>query len=344
VKILYAGAKHDYGDPARGYSFEHYNFYDTLVRMGHDVIYFDFLTELQRRGKRMMNAQLRDMVLSEHPELLFTVLYTDEFDMDVVRWISEHTETVTFNWFTDDHWRFDEYSRYWAPVFNWVSTTAESALPKYRRIGYSSVIKTQWACNHFLYRPLDLPPEYDVTFIGQPHGNRRDVIETLRRAGIDVAVWGYGWDSGKLNQTEMIEVFSRSRINLNLSNASRPVKLRGSWQRLALRKPVLPSQIKGRNFEIPGCGGFLLTDSAENLNEYFIEGTEIVVFNGTRDLVDQVRLFLQRSDERQQIAYAGYRRTLKDHTYELRFRQIFHRMGLVSLDHAVPFETGEVDT
>ena len=42
MKILYAASKFDYGIPARGYSFEHYNFYDSLVGMGHEVEYFDF--------------------------------------------------------------------------------------------------------------------------------------------------------------------------------------------------------------------------------------------------------------------------------------------------------------
>jgi len=42
----------------------------------------------------------------------------------------------------------------------------------------SGKIKPTWeipkACNHFTYQKLDLPLEYDVTFVGQPYGNRRD--------------------------------------------------------------------------------------------------------------------------------------------------------------------------
>jgi len=49
--ILYCGMKYDYGRPAQGYSFEHYNFYDALVNMGHDVLYFDFMTLLQSTGR-----------------------------------------------------------------------------------------------------------------------------------------------------------------------------------------------------------------------------------------------------------------------------------------------------
>ena len=37
-------------------------------------------------------------------------------------------------------------------------------------------------------------------------------------------------------------------------------------------------QIKGRNFEIPGCGGFLLTDYVPGLERYFQIGEEIVCY------------------------------------------------------------------
>ena len=51
MKILYAAMKHDYGDPKRGYSFEHYNFYDFFQQAGHEVLYFDFM-ELTRTEAR----------------------------------------------------------------------------------------------------------------------------------------------------------------------------------------------------------------------------------------------------------------------------------------------------
>ena len=328
MHFLYAASKYDYGDSARGLSFEHYNFYDTLARMGHDITYFDFMTEYQQRGKSAMNARLRDVVRSEKPDLLFCVLYTDQFDISTIRSISQQTDTITFNWFCDDHWRFDNFSRYWAPAFNWVSTTAASALPKYRQIGYANVIKTQWACNHFLYQPSTRQPDYDVTFIGQPHGTRRQTIAAIRAAGIEVKTWGYGWETGRLTQEEMIHVFSGSRINLNLSNASTTGPGWRKW--LPGRRTPLSQQIKGRNFEIPGCGGFLLTGVAENLDEYYVPDHEIATFDEVGVVVDQLRFYLDHENERQRIAQAGYARTLAEHTYEKRFNDIFAAMGLAS--------------
>jgi spore maturation protein CgeB len=386
MKVLYVAMKYDYGKRERGYSFEHYNFYHSLIHMGHDVLYFDFMSLMQEGGRQWMNRRLLEVVKAEKPELMFTVLFTGELDRAAVREISENTDTTSLNWFCDDHWRFDNYSRYWAPCFNWVVTTARSALPKYERLGYPRVIKSQWACNHFLYRRHDLPLEHEVSFVGQPHGNRREIVQALRDAGVDVKVWGTGWESGRLSQEDMIRVFSTSRINLNLSNPSEPTltPLHRVWKgvrtRLSHAGNAFPfgraiksigkrylstienlalaakssdylrskhsqyqyiDQIKGRNFEIPGCGGFLLTGRAEDLESYYEIDKEVVCFDDTHDLLEKLRYYMTHEEERAAIAHAGYRRTLRDHTYPHRFAEIFQRMGLVCEPVSVVLE-GEV--
>jgi spore maturation protein CgeB len=308
---------------------------------------------------------------------MFTVLFLDELDPSVVRKISQMPDTVTVNWFADDQWRFETFTRHWASNFDWAVTTAASALPKYEAIGFGNVIKSQWACNHFLYRKLDLPLEWDVTFVGQPHGDRRETIQLLRDADIDVRVWGRRWESGRISQDEMIRVFNQSRINLNLSNASRPVlhppgtgdRARGfveqhSIGRLAKRplRPLvdavrrrrrpaggdvapplsLPEQIKGRNFEVPGCGGFLLTGLTEELELYYEPEREVSCFESREDLVAKVIHYLENDEERAEIAEAGWRRTLRDHTYAARFAEIFDRIGLDHRPSGTEGSTGSV--
>jgi spore maturation protein CgeB len=390
MRILYAAMKYDYGKPEQGLSFEHYNFYYSLLHMGHDILYFDYMTLMQQHGRDGMNRRLKDVVLFEKPDLLFAVLFTDQFDPLVLRELTENG-LQTVNWFCDDHWRFDNYSREWAPCFTWVVTTAASALPKYASLGYGNVIKSQWGCNDVLYRKMNMPMKYDVSFVGQPHGNRRQVINALREAGINVYVWGGGWESGRLSQEEMIRVFNQSRINLNLSNASKPTDASlpvitptvfssdTVRSRLSRTLDVVPfgsqvkamgkgwlsglcgsltvsaesesaetadvhysDQIKGRNFEVPGCGGFLLTGMAENLGQYYAIGKEVVCFDDRHDLIEKVCYYLKHEDERVAIAQAGYERTLREHTYARRFSEIFGQIGapgpqfLNRVDQGVP--------
>jgi spore maturation protein CgeB len=86
-------------------------------------------------------------------------------------------------------------------------------------------------------------------------------------------------------------------------------------------------QIKGRNFEIPGAGGFLLTSRADNLEEYFVPGEEIATFASKSELAGQIRHYLGHPDERERIRAAGHARALREHTYERRFLDIFHAIG-----------------
>ena len=87
------------------------------------------------------------------------------------------------------------------------------------------------------------------------------------------------------------------------------------------------SQIKGRTFEVPGSGGFLLTDHVAYLEDYLTPGEEIGVFESPDDLVAQVRWWLEHEDERVRAAEAGYRRVRAEHTYDHRFAEIFDRIG-----------------
>jgi spore maturation protein CgeB len=360
VQILYAALKYDYGRREQGCSFEHFNFYDSLVRMGHDVLYFDIGTIEQERGRPALNKLLLDTVKAEHPDVLFTVLFRDELEEGAVREISENTDTTTIAWFSDDHWRFDTYSRQRAPWFNWAVTTSSEAFYKYQLLGQSNVLKSQWACNPFLYRRIDVPKLLPVSFVGLPHGNRRLVMQAIRDAGIDVRVFGKGWGSGRVSQDDMIRIFNESQINLNLANSSaaRSTRRRAlnvllhmtatsplpelirrlcvraaavADRRLPVESSTFPEQIKGRNFEVPGCGGFLLTAVADDLERYYTPGEEVACFRTTSELVDQVKRFLRLSDEREMIALAGYERTLREHTYAHRFDAIFRAAGLSSV-------------
>jgi spore maturation protein CgeB len=261
------------------------------------------------------------------PDVAFFCLFTDELDVTTIEGVRREAGCPTINWFTDDHWRFDDFSRHMAPAFSLAVTTDEDSLPKYAAAGIQNVHLSQWACNRYAYAKVTDAIEHEVTFVGQPHGNRPETIGRLRRAGHEVECWGLGWPNGRLGHDEMVRVFSSSRINLNLSNSSDPVPttLRARVGKLLGRGPKgpRPPQIKGRNFEVPGCGGFLLTERVPHLERYFDLEREVGVFDDEDDLIEQVGRWLEDDSGRAAVAEAGYRRVLAEHTYDHRFEEIF---------------------
>jgi spore maturation protein CgeB len=314
MRLLYLMMRDDYGVPGRAPSHEWSNIAPALARFGFETRHFDYARELLEHGYWESQARLRALVEEWRPDILFIFLYQDQVDRELIRWVSESTPTITIGWFADDHWRFDTYSRYWATALNWVLTTDVSAVAKYEAVGQPNVILSQWAANEIDYHPTGSGLRYDVTFVGQPHGRRTELVRYLRRSGVDVRTWGRGWPEGQVTHEDMVDIFSSSRINLNMS----PSSVGGSL----LRRPAT-GQIKGRVFEVPACGGLLMTDAAPDLERYFRPGEEVLVFRGRRDLLRQVRYMLGHEEERAAIARAGYERTLRDHTWLRRFTDVF---------------------
>jgi spore maturation protein CgeB len=333
VRILFVATEHEYGDPALGPSFERMNFHSALAGMGHDVAAFDFLARERAIGRDAMNRELERTAAEAAPDLVFFFLHEDQIAPRTIERIGAHG-LPTVNWFADDHWRFATFSRHYASALTWSVTTDHDAVARYHAAGVDRVIVSQWACNRYAYdRVPDAPLELDVSFVGQPHGNRREIAERVRAAGFDLRCFGNGWEHGRISHDEMVRLFSTTRVNLNLSNASTPnptLRMRlGAYARG--RRPDTaprPDQIKGRTFEVPGSGGFLLTSRVAHLEDYFELGKEIAVFSTPDELIEQIGFWLAHPDERAAVADAAYQRVRAEHTYDHRFAAVFERMGL----------------
>ena len=135
MRILYVAMADDYGDPFRGPSFEEANFRSALEGMGHEIVPFDFMALKRALGKREMNRRLIALAGEAKPDLAFFVLFEAEIDPATIEQVSAIGGGPTVNWFTDDHWRFDHFSRHFEPSFDWAVTTDRDSLPKYRSIG-----------------------------------------------------------------------------------------------------------------------------------------------------------------------------------------------------------------
>jgi hypothetical protein len=77
-----------------------------------------------------------------------------------------------------------------------------------------------------------------------------------------------------------------------------------------------------RLFEITGAGAMLLTDVKEDLDNFFEIGSEAVTYTDPCDCLSKLRYYLTHEDERAKIAKAGQRRTLRDHAFVPRMKEL----------------------
>jgi spore maturation protein CgeB len=164
------------------------------------------------------------------------------------------------------------------------------------------------------------PQSAEVVFVGGlargPHAHGNELLERVARR-TPVEFWGYKanlWppDSairrayrGEAWGLDMFRVLARSKIALNrhidvAENHANNMRL----------------------YEATGVGTLLITDAKSNLSELFEPGEEVVTYVNEDELVEKISHYLDDESDRNRVARAGHERTLRDHTYEARMREL----------------------
>jgi|SaaInlStandDraft_4_1057021.scaffolds.fasta_scaffold25540_2 spore maturation protein CgeB len=353
VKIVPVLLKYGYGKQERGESLEKLVFFPVLKEMADVVIPFWLEDNGYPEDRNGLQDKIIEFVNQEKPDIVFFILMRDEISIETIEVLSNNYLTV--NWFCDDQWRFETFTKYVAPQLSYSITVDKYSLPLYKKIGCDNVILSQWATFDYI-TDIDFSNvqyKYDVSFVGGKNPIREWYIYELKKAGFKVSCFGYGWENGTVSYDEMKSIFLNSKINLNLSNSRtydiryrkflrhlvyklllRPKLktyielLKIPWRYILNSKsPKIYEQIKMRNFEIPGCGGFQLGHYAPTIEDYFIFGKEIAVFSNIDEMKKQVGYYLENDLERENIRTAGYHKA-ENHTYKKRFEKIFRTIGV----------------
>lgn len=328
MKILCAFGEYNYGKRERGQGYEFSNFLPALKAIGHEVVFFETLDRDRFGDFAQMNRSFLDTVRKEQPDVIFCVLMHYELWMETLEIAKGICDATLINWATDDSWKYRQFSRLIAPHFDLYATTYATAFKNAQRERLDNFYLTQWAASgETLQEPLAARDcRYAVSFVGSRYGNRGQWIDGLRKKGIEVECFGYGWARGAVNGDDIRQIMRDSVISLNFGDSG--MTLNGL--RFARTR-----QIKARIFEIPGCGGFLLTQPATDLDRYYSPGREVATFGDLEDLVHRIGYYLIHTDERDQIARAGQERTRSEHTYEIRFSQLLEAARVLR-SHRLP--------
>ena len=304
--------QNNYGDPKRGEGYEYSTFLPALRALGHEVLFFDTWDRSPYRNYGDLNTALLEKVASAQPDLVLSVQMRYEVWLETWDAIRQ-SGALAVNWAADDSWRYESFSRHLVGHLDLMVTTYRSALAKYVRDGHQNVLLSQWATC------AGAPPlssdrcEFDISFVGTAHGRRRTMIEILRRAGLEVVCFGSGWPNGPVSRERLEWIIRNSRISLNFANTPHFSRIRTFEQE---------PQLKARTFEVPGCGGFLLTQNVRDLDRYLRLDSEVAAFDTLDELINKARFYLAEPRERDRIARAGYKRVVDEHTYESRFADV----------------------
>ena len=347
-KIIYIGFKYINGDIKMGETLDKRFFIDSINTIdGYraEGLFIDNYSEKNR------DNYILNQISIKSPDLIFTNIINDEISNDVLTQLSK--KYITVNWFGDDQWRFESFSKQKSKLFKYSITTDKSSYNKYKKEGIKNVIYRQWAA-------IDINPnikinkyKYDISFVGSYSPTRDWILSRLKSNKIQVNSFGSGWSlTKKISYDQMMDVFLSSKINLNLSNS---VPKDYDFLLFSLESLISSiynifdiglkqfindvfrvlknvkffffyeknqEQIKARNFEIPAAGGFQITSFAKDLSDYFVEDQEIVQFKTIDELISKCMYYLSNDVKREKIRIKSHS-AAHSHTYKLRMKETF---------------------
>lgn len=112
----------------------------------------------------------------------------------------------------------------------------------------------------------------------------------------------------------MIKLYSNFAMSLNIT------ELRDTY---VLKSPI--HKIHLRAFEIPMSGGLQFASYTDEMDSYFKDNEEIILYKNNEEFVDKARFFLDPHNENiiKNIKKAARKRAENEHTWNVRFNNIF---------------------
>ncbi len=90
--------------------------------------------------------------------------------------------------------------------------------------------------------------------------------------------------------------------------------------------PHVRKSMSARMYTAVGCGAFYMCRHVDGIEEILEPGKEIVTFKTEQDMIDMIRYYLKNEGLRRNISEAGRKRILKEHTYDLRMKQMISKI------------------
>lgn len=279
--------------------------YQPLKELGHEVLWYDTVDPETKNFDKVVE--------SYKPDLIFCCFTGDMNIAPYEPWSQILNETSTgrtktFNWFCDDTWRYNSFSKKACEHFTVCSTPEPSYVEKYKQNGYSNIILANWHSNSSFYPKIQFhDKDIDVCFVGNPTRSRRLFIESSSEPITNV----FGIPTEKVFETH-----SRSKIGINFSVND--------------NDPMRKTQMKQRMFEVPAGAALLMTEYHEGIEQFYEIDKEIVTFSSQDEFRKKIKFLADRPKIVRAIAKNGHNRFLKQHDSIIRLQEVIKKIKELS--------------
>ena len=236
---------------------------DCIRNLGHSVEEFSYRSE-KNINVKLQNKKDYDIVLiakgnglSEH-----TMKQLKKNNKKIIYWFMDPAQTFTSEM---------AMKTYYSDKSFFDKPKALELAKKYNK-------KSYYVCEGYddsIDCLQNVEKKYDVTFIGDVYGNRKNILENLKEVKIITSAYGL---------QHSIEV-GKSKINLNICT---------------------DNCASDRVYKVLAAGGFLLSDDWEGRDlTGLVDGQDLVIYKDLKDLQEKIIYYLNNDNQRNIISKNG---------------------------------------
>lgn len=261
-----------------------------------------------------LNKAFIKQALNEKPDLIFII--KGAFILpETLNYIKNKINTKLYCFNPDNPFNLNkgasnENIRKSIPFYDCYFIWGKFLIPELLKAGAKKVEYLPFAYDPELHYPVTVTEEEkkiygsDIAFIGSYDKEREEFL--LNLIDYNLAIWGSGWNK--------LPFFSPLRKKWKGRNA-----IGEDFSKVCNASKIILNHIRVQNgnahnmrtFEIPACGGFMLTEYTEEQCEFFEEDKEVVYFSDIEELKEKVNYYLTNNELRKQIFQAGHNKVMK---------------------------------
>jgi spore maturation protein CgeB len=217
-----------------------------------------------------------------------------------------------------------------APYYDFVFCGGSEAYEILKNYNIKNLYWLPFACDPEIHRPVSLTEEErkkfssDIVFVGtiNPHLYpwRVEVLEKI--SDFNLSVWGPGAEYVPKNSPlkPLIKGKETSPFIWRKIYSAAKIVICIHYKDPQGKIPCY--QASPRVYEVLACRKLLIVDGQKDVKRLFKDGKHLLIFRDIEDLREKIKYFLTHSQEREKIAYQGYREVIEKHTYYYRIREM----------------------
>ena len=164
-----------------------------------------------------------------------------------------------------------------------------------------------------VFKNQHLPRTGAPFFAGVGNPQRNEYLSAIQDRCV---IYGRRWPKKMLSQHEVHNYkLQHHRLQDFINRTIAPINMTFSHN--------IIDGLNFRIFEVAACGGLIIVNESKDLPTCYQVGQEAVTYRTPDDLNKLIHDIVTHPDKYQQIAEAGYKRTMQEHTYQKRLEQMF---------------------